>query len=323
MHDSTASSPPTGDGRHRGRRAPLVVSLLAVSGLGLWLLARPGDAPATGVALVAGTGPSTSMVLPTDPDLPTTTGSSTSTATVSTVPATSTTAPTTAGSTATTAAITSDATSTPPPTDPTAPATTRAPRTTTVTEPGVTTVPRTTVPRTTVPRTTVPTTPPAGPNCTAVGTIRIPATGVEQTVIQERTAFRDGLLCGNHKADAIAQGVDILPGFASLADSVAGGTSLVGQVPTIIFGHRISHNKPFLRNNTLRAGDAVSIALDDGSVIQLRVSTVRLVSLSVATKQLLAPSTDGAPVVRLVCCSHADGTPGGTNYRWIVDLAPA
>jgi Sortase domain len=230
-------------------------------------------------------------------------------------------------------------------------ATTTEPAATTTSSPPASTVPSTTAPSTTstakprstapaAPRTTVPRPPapattagtasvapvgtaaPAPSNCTTVGTLSIPRTGIEQPLIAERTAFRDGLLCGNHSSDHSPMGVDVLPGYASLADSVAGGSALAGKVPTVIFGHRKSHNHPFLENPSLQAGDPVVITNDDGSEIHLHVTGVRLVSLDTATRQLLAPSPDGTPLVRLVCCSHADGSPGGVNYRWIVELAP-
>ncbi|HEY4332828.1 MAG TPA: sortase, partial [Ilumatobacteraceae bacterium] len=160
-------------------------------------------------------------------------------------------------------------------------------------------------------------------NCTNVGSISIPATGVSAAILAERKAYSDGLLCGNHASDHIAEGVDILPGFAPFSASVAGGAALQGRVPAIIFGHRTSHNRPFLYNNKLKFGDQVIITNADGSTISLSVVKVELLSIQVATKSLLAPSADGKPEVRLVCCSHKDGSPGGVDYRWVVTLAPA
>ena len=146
---------------------------------------------------------------------------------------------------------------------------------------------------------------------------------MNSTILAERKAYSDGLLCGNHAADHVAPGVDILPGFASLSDSVAGGSALQGQVPAIIFGHRNSHNRPFLNNNKLHPGDAVVITNADGTTLNLKVDSVQLLSLKAATTMLLTPSPDGKPQIRLVCCSHADGSPGGVNYRWIVTVSEA
>ena len=158
-------------------------------------------------------------------------------------------------------------------------------------------------------------------NCTPVGTLSIPATNTLQTIIKETVQYKDGLLCGNHKADKIAEGVDILPGFASFETSVAGGPALVGQIPAVIFGHRNSHNRPFKLIDTLQAGDAVTITNLDGSTIELKVDSVTLLPLAEATTQLLAPSVDGAPELHLVACAHADGTPGGVSHRWIATVS--
>ena len=158
-------------------------------------------------------------------------------------------------------------------------------------------------------------------NCTPVGTLSIPATNTLQTIIKETKQFTDGLLCGNHRSDHIAEGVDILPGFASFETSVAGGPALVGQIPAVIFGHRNSHNRPFKLINTLQPGDAVTIINLDGSTIELKVDSVVLLSLADATTQLLAPSTDGTPELHLVACAHADGTPGGVSHRWIATVS--
>ena len=160
-------------------------------------------------------------------------------------------------------------------------------------------------------------------NCTNVGAISIPATKTLQPILAETHQYSDGLLCGNHKSDHIDPGVDILPGFAPFAESVAGGPDLIGEVPAIIFGHRNSHNRPFYSIDTLQQGDAVSIIDLDGSTIELKVDTVVLIPLAQATTTLLTPSTNGDPQLRLVACSHADGTPGGVDYRWIATLVKA
>ncbi|MCU1396664.1 MAG: hypothetical protein JWM34_5092 [Ilumatobacteraceae bacterium] len=161
-----------------------------------------------------------------------------------------------------------------------------------------------------------------GSNCSNAGAISIASINVLQPILAEATQFDDGLLCGNHKSDGVSNGVDILPGFASVDASAQGGSAMIGQVPAVIFGHRKSHNHPFLNINKLRAGDVVVIHRLDGTELDLQVSTVELHSIADATSLLFAPSTDGAPEVRLVACSHADGTPGGVNYRWIATLVP-
>ena len=157
-------------------------------------------------------------------------------------------------------------------------------------------------------------------NCTNVGTLTIPTIGVAQPVLAEANAYADGSLCGNK--DGTTQGVDILPGFASLASSVAGGGVLQGQIPAIIFGHRNSHNHPFHDIPNLQAGDTVTVALNDGTVISLSVATVQLMPLAKATAMLLSPSPDGSAMVRFVACAHPDGSPGGVTYRWIVTAVP-
>ncbi len=157
-------------------------------------------------------------------------------------------------------------------------------------------------------------------NCTNVGTLTIPTIGVAQPVLAEANAYADGSLCGNK--DGTTQGVDILPGFASLASSVAGGGVLQGQIPAIIFGHRNSHNHPFHDIPNLQAGDTITVALNDGTVISLSVATVQLMPLATATALLLSPSPDGSARVRFVACAHPDGSPGGVTYRWIVTAVP-
>ncbi|MCU1387032.1 MAG: hypothetical protein JWL72_370, partial [Ilumatobacteraceae bacterium] len=101
--------------------------------------------------------------------------------------------------------------------------------------------------------------------CSDAGAISIESIKVLQPILAEATPFGDGLLCGNHKRDGVDQGVDILPGFASVDASALGGADLVGQVPAVIFGHRKSHNHPFLRIDKLRAGDIVVIHRLDGT----------------------------------------------------------
>ncbi len=159
-------------------------------------------------------------------------------------------------------------------------------------------------------------------NCTNVGAISIDAIGVLQPILAETDQFADGLLCGNHRSDGVAEGVDILPGFASLDVSAHGGDSLIGQVPAVIFGHRKSHNRPFYKIDKLQPGQIVVIHRLDGSEIELHVATVELRTLADATTLLLSRSVDGAAQVRLVACSHGDGTPGGVKYRWIATLVP-
>lgn len=226
--------------------------------------------------------------------------------------------------TTTTTTTTTEAPTTTESTTTTAPTTTQA-ATTTSEAPTTTTEQTTTTVAATVPPATVATVTPVTAvtvgNCTPVGTLSIPATNTLQWIIKETKQYTDGLLCGNHKSDRIAEGVDVLPGFAPFETSVTGGPDLVGQIPAIIFGHRNSHNHPFKLINTLQAGDAVIITNLDGSTIELKVDTVVLLSLADATNQLLAPSTDGAPQLRLVACAHADGTPGGVSHRWIVTLS--
>lgn len=160
-------------------------------------------------------------------------------------------------------------------------------------------------------------------NCTDAGAISIDAIGVLQPILAETRQFADGLLCGNHRSDGVAEGVDILPGFASLDASAQGGDALIGQVPAVIFGHRKSHNRPFYKIDKLQSGQIVVIHRLDGSEIDLQVATVELHTLADATTLLLSPSADGAAQVRLVACSHGDGTPGGVNFRWIATLVPA
>ncbi len=227
-------------------------------------------------------------------------------------------APSTAATTALTETPVTDSGSTlPAATTTTVGADATIPASTVAVEAAPTTVPTVKV---TPPTTTAPA---PGSNCTAVGSISIPATNVNQTILAEAKPYKDGLLCGNHTADRITPGVDILPGFAPFDESVAGGSALVGRVPAIIFGHRNSHNRPFLNNNKLKPGDSVTITNADGSTIALKVTTVELLPLAQATKELLAASTDGAPELRLVCCSHKDGSPGGVDYRWVVTLTKA
>lgn len=160
----------------------------------------------------------------------------------------------------------------------------------------------------------------SAPNCMAAGALSIPAIHVEQPILSESQSFPSGLLCGNE--DGTTEGVDILPGYASLTDSVAGGDRLLGRIPAVIFGHRNSHNRPFLNLPTLGTGDVVSVRLTDSPAISLRVATVVLLPLARATAFVLAPSPDGAPTVRLVACARLDGSPGGTLARWIVTLEP-
>jgi len=228
------------------------------------------------------------------------------TASIATVTSTTTTA---AATTTTEAATTTEA-----------PTTTRA-ATTTSEAPTTTAAPATVVVATAPPATVAPVSDTTVGNCTAVGTLTIPATNTVQTIIKETEPYSDALLCGNHKSDHIAEGVDILPGFAPFETSVAGGPALVGQVPAIIFGHRNSHNHPFKLINTLQAGDEVIITNLDGSTINLTVKSVVLLSLAEATNALLAPSADGAPQIRLVACAHANGTPGGVSHRWIATVS--
>lgn len=159
-------------------------------------------------------------------------------------------------------------------------------------------------------------------NCTNAGAISIDAIGVLQPILAETRQFADGLLCGNHRSDGVAEGVDILPGFASLDASAHGGGALIGQVPAVIFGHRKSHNRPFYKIDKLQPGQIVVIHRIDGSEIDLQVAMVELHTLADATTLLLSPSVDGVAQVRLVACSHGDGTPGGVNYRWIATLVP-
>ena len=159
-------------------------------------------------------------------------------------------------------------------------------------------------------------------NCTNAGAISIDAIGVLQPILAETDQFADGLLCGNHRSDGVAEGVDILPGFASLDVSAHGGDSLIDQVPAVIFGHRKSHNRPFYKIDKLQPGQIVVIHRLDGSEIELQVATVELRTLADATTLLLSRSVDGAAKVRLVACSHGDGTPGGVKYRWIATLVP-
>ena len=247
----------------------------------------------------------------------------TSTSAATTVPAvvvvsTTTIVSTTGSTTVTTVADTSVASTT-----------TQAPTSSTVasTETPTTATRSTIAPVTEPPITAAPVTPvtsaAAVGNCTNVGSISIPATKTLQPILAETQQYSDGLLCGNHKSDHVEPGVDILPGFAPFAESVAGGPDLIGKVPAVIFGHRNSHNRPFYSIDKLQQGDAVSILNLDGSTIDLKVDTVVLMSLADATTMLLAPSTNGDSQLRLVACSHADGTPGGVNYRWIATLVKA
>jgi len=243
-----------------------------------------------------------------------------STSSIATVATTATTVKKAAPTTTTEAATTTTeaATTTEAPTT-TEAATTTSEAATTTSEAPTTTVAVTAPPVTAAPVT--PVTAAAVGNCTPVGTLTIPATNTVQTIIKETTQYKDGLLCGNHKSDHIAEGVDILPGFASFETSVSGGPALVGQIPAVIFGHRNSHNRPFKLINTLQAGDAVTITNLDGSTIELKVDSVTLLPLAEATTQLLAPSVDGAPELHLVACAHADGTPGGVSHRWIATVS--
>jgi hypothetical protein len=157
-------------------------------------------------------------------------------------------------------------------------------------------------------------------NCAVAGTLSIPAIHVEQTILAESQPFASGLLCGNE--DETPEGVDILPDYAAITDSVAGGDRLKTQVPAVIFGHRNSHNRPFFDLPALQPGDVVSVRLVDSGDIELRVVDVILLPLEEATRFVLDPSPDGTPTVRLVACARLDGSPGGTMARWIVNLAP-
>ncbi|MCU1400667.1 MAG: hypothetical protein JWN62_3776 [Acidimicrobiales bacterium] len=224
-------------------------------------------------------------------------------------------------------AATSPATSAPEPTSTLAatssavePPTTPLPTTTVPAEPSPRSTPESTVPATA--STTAVTAAPV-PQCSDAGAISIASIKVLQPILAEATPFDDGLLCGNHARDGVDQGVDILPGFASVDASAEGGAALVGRVPAVIFGHRKSHNHPFLRIDKLQTSDIVVIHRLDGTEVDMKVATVELHSLADATSLLFAPSPDGAARVRLVACSHADGTPGGVNFRWIATLVPA
>jgi hypothetical protein len=167
--------------------------------------------------------------------------------------------------------------------------------------------------------------PPADPgtNCTNVGAISIPSLNVLQPILAEKVQFKDGLLCGNHKADKVSEGVDVLPWSHPINESAEGGASMIGQIPSIIFGHRNSHNHPFKLINKLKADDQVIIYNTDGTTLTLKVVALDLMAIGPATDFLTTPSTDGAGVVRLVACSHGDGTPGGVSHRWIATLVKA
>lgn len=305
------STPALGDRRKQRRVAIAAISTGVVGLVVVLIIVLGGD---NNKSVAQSTASSTAVVA-----VPTSTSAATSAPSVHVV-STTTTASTTESTTITTVADSSVAsTTTQAPTSSTE-ASTEASATPTTATPS--TVAPVTAPSITAEPVTPVTSAPVG-NCTNVGAISIPATKTLQPILAETQQYSDGLLCGNHKSDHVDPGVDILPGFAPFAESVAGGPDLIGKVPAVIFGHRNSHNRPFYSIDKLQQGDAVSILDLDGSTIDLKVDTVVLMSLADATTTLLAPSTNGDPQLRLVACSHADGTPGGVNYRWIATLVKA